>query len=462
MPEVHSSKVQAPAPFLTASLDDILITEDLASRPRRKPNLVAESAALRTLARVMAVDPGQLLDTLLEISLNLCGAGTAGLSVLEHDSEGEKVFRWTNLAGALKGAVGGCTPRNFSPCGVTLDRNAPQLFSYPGRHFTYFQGVEPPIVEGLVVPLVPLATDPLGTIWIVSHDERHRFDAEDVRIMTTLAEFTSSSLRLARLLEVERRALREAQTEIAEREQAQGELLRNRDHLESQIKARTSALRRMAAHLFRSQDDERRRIARELHDSVGQYLVSLKMYLAALAKPLPKESLQETIANCNEAVDQCISETRTISYLLHPPLLDEAGFASAAQWYVEGFAQRSGIAINTMIPDDMPRLAPAIELTLFRVLQEGLTNVHRHSGSTRVDVHLKTEGETVMLTIRDFGRGIPQDVQEHFQPSAATSGVGLAGMRERVNDMGGTLMLESGNPGTIVRVMLPLKGGDEE
>ena len=119
----------------------------------------------------MATAPDELVDTLLRASLELCSAGTAGLSLMETSSEGEQIFRWTNLAGALDRHVGRTTPRNFSPCGTTLDANAPQLFAYPGRRFPYFNGLEFPIVEALVIP-VDLGGEILGTIWVVSHDEK--------------------------------------------------------------------------------------------------------------------------------------------------------------------------------------------------------------------------------------------------------------------------------------------------
>jgi RNA polymerase sigma factor (sigma-70 family) len=177
------------------TLEDILITEQLLSRRRKQRRLDKEAECLHRLADALAVSPENLIDTFLKIPLELCGAGTSGLSLLETNGSGEQVFRWTNLAGKLANCVGGTTPRNFSPCGVTLDRNAPQLFEYPGRYFKYFNQVEVPIVEGLVIPFhVGKITE--GTVWIVSHSKECRFDAEDVRIMTTLTEFAGCALHL--------------------------------------------------------------------------------------------------------------------------------------------------------------------------------------------------------------------------------------------------------------------------
>jgi hypothetical protein len=155
--------------------------------------------ALDTLAEVLANSPDRLMDTFLQMPLDLCHAGTSGLSLLETNSAGEQVFRWTNLSGTLAKYVGGTTPRNFSPCGVTLDMNLPQLFHYPARYFDYFKKVEVPIVEGLVIPFhVGGKTE--GTIWIVSHEEGLGFDSEDVRIMTSIAEFAGCALHLDRCL----------------------------------------------------------------------------------------------------------------------------------------------------------------------------------------------------------------------------------------------------------------------
>ncbi len=175
-----------------ASLDDVIITRELAQRPHRPPDHAAENAALVALARCCSNTPDVILDALVDTALRLCRAGTAGISMLEATSDGGEIFRWSALAGAYAAHRGGTTPRDFSPCGTCLDRNAPQLYLYPRRYFTYFAAAEPPpVVEGLVIPFY-VRNRPLGTIWIVSHDERSRFDSEDLRIMTSLAEFTGA------------------------------------------------------------------------------------------------------------------------------------------------------------------------------------------------------------------------------------------------------------------------------
>jgi RNA polymerase sigma factor (sigma-70 family) len=176
-----------------ATLESILITEQLILRDCKRRDSQLEAECLDALAQAADASLDSLINCFLQMPIDLCGAGTAGLSLLETSATGEKVFRWTNLAGRLEKHVGGTTPRNFSPCGVTLDRNSAQLFAYPGRYFKYFNQVEVPIVEGLVIPFhIGKMTE--GTIWIVSHDEGSKFDSEDARIMTSLAEYVGCAL----------------------------------------------------------------------------------------------------------------------------------------------------------------------------------------------------------------------------------------------------------------------------
>jgi RNA polymerase sigma factor (sigma-70 family) len=181
------------------TLNDILITDQILSRPLRMRKPRQDSESLRILELAALISPERLVDAFLELALDLCDAGTAGLSFLETGPDGKQVFRWTNLAGKLQAAVGGSTPRNFSPCGVTLDRNSPQLFSKPGRYFHYFNEVDLPIVEGLVIPF-HVGRDTKGTVWIVSHEEYTPFDSEDARIMTALTEYAASGFHLSRSL----------------------------------------------------------------------------------------------------------------------------------------------------------------------------------------------------------------------------------------------------------------------
>ena len=214
------------------------------------------------------------------------------------------------------------------------------------------------------------------------------------------------------------------------------------------------AARSLSARILTLQDEERRKIARGLHDSLGQYLAGLKMNLDRL---VTADGNRETLASeCFEIIEKCMTETRTISHLLHPPLLDEAGLSSAARWYVDGFAQRSGIQVNIELPPKLERLPRDVETALFRGLQECLTNVHRHSGASAVDIRLRTETERVHLEITDNGRGIPKSQLIHLTDGNGESGIGIAGMRERVRQLGGSLEIRSDTRGTGVIVSIPL------
>lgn len=250
----------------------------------------------------------------------------------------------------------------------------------------------------------------------------------------------------------------EVRDHLHERKQAEDALRRAHDALESLVEQRTAALRRLSARLLRVQDEERRRIARELHDSLGQYLTAAKINLDVLARTSGDGTY---LREAQQLIDRAISDTRTLSHLLHPPLLDEAGFTSAARWYVEGFGKRSGIRTALEIPDGFDRLPSEVETALFRILQEALTNVHRHSGSRSVEVRLTRDSTLVVLAIQDHGKGIPQDTLDRFKKSGTNVGVGLAGMRERIKELGGTFHLESSAKGTLLKAIVPIASAEK-
>ena len=212
--------------------------------------------------------------------------------------------------------------------------------------------------------------------------------------------------------------------------------------------------RRLSVHVMELQDEERRKFSRELHDGLGQNLVVAKMMALNVSEKHPGE---ETVPELVDLLNRSIQETRTISYLLHPPLLDELGIASAANWYVEGFSQRSGVQISTKIANDIARLPRPVELVLFRVLQESLTNVHRHAKSPKADVSLYVAEGSAVLHVRDYGIGIPAEKLNHFRSNGTHVGVGLTGMRERVREHGGQFEIRSGETGTELLVTIPLE-----
>jgi signal transduction histidine kinase len=236
------------------------------------------------------------------------------------------------------------------------------------------------------------------------------------------------------------------------------------NELEQKIHARTAdlnlaneSLRELSGRLQQMQDEERRQIARELHDSVGQLLAALSMNFATLLRQSDKldataaRAVSENIA----MVEQISREIRTISHLLHPPLLDAAGLASALRWYVDGFSERSKIKINVEIPQEFGRLSDEMEIAIFRMVQECLTNIHRHSGGSSATIRVHEEDHRLLVEVQDTGKGISAEKQLALSSSGRT-GVGFRGMRERLRQLGGTLEIQSDDSGTAVTATLPI------
>lgn len=244
-------------------------------------------------------------------------------------------------------------------------------------------------------------------------------------------------------------------------------LQKTNDQLEHRVSERTAqlrytneALRDLSRHVLQLQDEERRRIARELHDSTAQALSGVKINIStvlkqdAVASPAARNLLEES----RKMAEQALSEVRTISHLLHPPALEDFGLESAVAWYAAGFSDRSGISTTVKIDPDLGRFSPEIELLLFRIVQEALGNIHRHSGSATAELVLSRAGASVHLVVRDEGCGMPDDVVNSLRGAAPHVGVGIAGMRERVRQFGGALEIASSHQGTALTVVVPLTG----
>ena len=229
---------------------------------------------------------------------------------------------------------------------------------------------------------------------------------------------------------------------------------RKREELQKQAEEDAKEL---SARILSAQDEERRKIARELHDSFGQSLTALKFSLNAVIQGAGQLDAKNKslLVDGSDLVDQCLTETRTLSHLLHPPLLDEVGLHSAVEWYIDGFRKRSGISTKLQLPPEIHRLPADIEIALFRVLQESLTNVHRHSGSQMAEVCLQHGPQHVELVVKDYGRGIHTDQLRLVRDASFPAGVGLAGMKERVRQLGGRLEIRSDDAGTTVMVAIP-------
>ena len=241
------------------------------------------------------------------------------------------------------------------------------------------------------------------------------------------------------------------------------------DGLEIQVRARTQEseqrnaeilqqseqLRELSNRLLTTQDDERRRIARELHDSAGQLITVLGMNLAAIAQRVGQHpSLSETVEDTQNLVQQLSREIRTTSYLLHPPLLEENGLTQAIHWYMQGLKERSDLDIELSVPENFGRLHADLELTIFRIVQEGLTNIHRHSGSKTATIRLSRSADSVLLRIEDHGKGISPEKLAAIR--AQRTGVGITGMRERVRHLKGAMDIQSNGTGATISVTFPI------
>src|SRR5262245_60647205 len=247
---------------------------------------------------------------------------------------------------------------------------------------------------------------------------------------------------------------------------AEKKLIRSHQELQVQVNERTAdlqkandTLRRLSGQLMQIQDEERRHMARMLHETVAQSLAALKMDLGVVKRgdeslgDGARDALEEAVA----LSDQCIREIRTLSYLLHPPLLDEAGLSSALRWYIAGFEQRSGIKVKLDLSVELRRLPRNIEITAFRIVQECLTNVHRHAGSPTAVIRITKAGDSLAVEVSDQGHGMPARVQAADAGSGDHDGVGVGimGMKERVKQVGGCLDIRSSNRGTTITAILP-------
>jgi signal transduction histidine kinase len=279
---------------------------------------------------------------------------------------------------------------------------------------------------------------------------------KQLRLNETILALTTEARERQRAEDQLRQAHDELEQRVIERT---AELSRALARLESEIKVsekKEEQLRNLSLRLMTLQDEERRRIARELHDSAGQTLAAMKMSIALIHRiEGARPDVLRLVDDLEALADEALQEVRTTSYLLHPPLLDEAGIASAARWFVEGFARRSGIRVDCDIPERMERPRRDCELVLFRVLQESLTNVHRHSGASSASVRLTRDTDQLQLEVGDNGTGIPEERLRRFNTSVGT-GVGITGMRERVRELGGHLEIHSVKSGTTVSVALPV------
>ena len=257
-----------------------------------------------------------------------------------------------------------------------------------------------------------------------------------------------------------KQAEREAQMHAAQAEEARRDLKKAHDELELKVKERTRELdernneiRQLTGRLLKLQDEERRRLARELHDSTGQMLAAMKMNLNRLSHDARGRDTESLVAETIAINEELSAQLRTMSYLLHPPLLDELGLASAIAWYVEGFTQRSKIVVDLEVSPKFRRLPDDLELAVFRVVQECLTNIHRHSGSPSAKIRLTENPQEVRVEVIDAGHGV---TPERMREGKIVHGIGIMGIHERMRQLGGNVEVNSSGKGTTVIATLPL------
>jgi PAS domain S-box-containing protein len=228
---------------------------------------------------------------------------------------------------------------------------------------------------------------------------------------------------------------------------------------ERELEASLKQMRMLTARVLHAQDDERRRIARLLHETTAQDLAGLKMLLARLNRTSDQlsDAQRAVLAESLQLAERSMNEARTVAYLLHPPFLDETGLLSAIRWYAQGFADRSGIHVDLDLPDALERLPQDVEMTLFRVVQEALINIHRHADSPTARISLRIATDQLTLEIEDHGRGITAECVAQLRLGLGACGVGLAGMRERLKQIGGALDVESSDRGTALRATVSFR-----
>src|SRR5271155_3178045 len=308
-------------------------------------------------------------------------------------------------------------------------------------------------------PSIATALPSMIGVWYWFLPPSNSFALRDSRtaIFGMLGFLAFSALIIA-LGEANRRSLARSNWAETQLKNAHEELERKVLERTADLNLANDNLRELSGRLQQIRDEERRQIARELHDSIGQLLAALSMNIAVLQSQSDKlDSAGARAISENAAmVEQISREIRTISHLLHPPLLDVAGLASALRWYVDGFSERSKIRVDLEVPAEFRRLSEEMELTIFRLVQECLTNIHRHSGSSTASIAISREDHRIVIEVQDEGKGISPEKQLALKTSGRT-GVGFRGMRERLRQLGGSLDIQSDRTGTAVIATLPVR-----
>ena len=330
-----------------------------------------------------------------------------------------------------------------------LGTYVPYLTIFPAVVFSaWYCGLWPSVASVVVAFLGE-------SYWFI--EPRHTMTISHAAVTIGAFVYLIAAVFIIMVAESSRRSMAEAKTLHQKLDDLVKERTAELEARNAELIDQTEVVRSLSSRLLTLQDEERRHIARELHDSAGQLAVVMKMNLTKLAaqsRTLP-EPFAVALAESTSVLDQLIGEIRTISYLLHPPLLDALGLESALKWFVEGFGQRSKIQVKLQLSAEDIRLPAELETHLFRAVQECLTNIYRHSGSPTARLGLSIENDRVRLEVADNGKGIPPEKLKALE-SKGQLGVGIAGMRERVRQFGGTLDIKSDSTGTVVVISVPI------
>ena len=446
-----------------ASLESVLNTRELSQRPARPPDYEGENRALLAIAQQMADSPRTTLQKLVDVAMEICRAGSAGVSRL---SEENGDFYWAAIAGAWKPRIGSPTPRDFGPRVVVFDRKAAQLFTHPERYDPYLAQVSPPIAEALLTPYY-VAGKAAGILWVIAHDAARGFDAEDVRVLASLARFAAAAHPLCAapdartqqpqsLLDINEALLVSAvrQHDLTEQALAAEAKTRESEHrLALDLAASHDEVRALAANLLTAQEEERRRLSLELHDQICQQLAAVVMEIAALAtRPPPRKEAQGRLKATQAHVVKALEEIHNIAHQMHPSFLDDLGLVASLQELCRQFSHSYPDVAWNFADGDLPVSVPrGVAFCLYRVAQESMQNIAKHAKARHVSVALAWERGMAVLTISDDGIGFDQ---------AAVKGlgrIGLIGMQERARLVNGKLTITA-KPGygTQIAVEVPL------
>ncbi|MEH2400054.1 hybrid sensor histidine kinase/response regulator [Nostoc sp.] len=434
-------------------LDDILITKELSSRVPRTTDLKEENDALHTLARQLVEQPQILLKKLVKITTKLCRAESAGVSLLEVTPGGEDICRWYTLAGMLEAYEQTATLYTCSYCGICLERQTPLLFSYPERYFTYLQELKPTIVECLVVPLL-IANQPLGTIWIVSHDQHRQFDGEDLRLMKSLANFTAAALYSSNA--------RQAAEESARREQA--------------ARAVSEAAQNAAEQANRLKDEFLAVLSHELRSPLNPILGWAKLLQTRKFDEAKTAYALATIERNAKLQSQLMEDLLDVSRILQNKLslkissIDLSAVIEVALDTVRLAAQAKSVQLKTKFEPNIGQVL-GDPSRLQQVVWNLLSNAVKFTPSEgQVEIRLERVGTQAQIQVSDTGKGIDPEflphVFDYFRQADNTTtrtfgglGLGLAIVRQIVELHGGTVQAESegDEKGATFTVLLPIK-----